>query len=217
MGAFVGTRYQAPNVHSIAQQTIEEILMHPGYMFKKGVTLAAGYPHVMVGDVLARITASGKYRRYTPCAVKTGATSATVSLKDVVTGLSIESPFIAGELVSVGADAGNTILSVDNVNGRITLAGSITFVTDEAVILTTPDGSDVAAGIAARPIFSGLYDPGLMNLNYLLDVDYLLDVIFQGILKKAKLRGLDAGAITDLALQTITAIVENGTDAAVIR
>jgi hypothetical protein len=212
MGGFVGVRYQAPNVHSIAQQTIEEILLHPGREFKKGVTLAAGYPHVKVGDVLGRITASGKCRRYTPCLVKTGASSDVVPLKDIL-GNSIEPPFIVGEILDVGGDSSKTIVSVDNVNGRVTVAGgAFTFVTDEAVILHTADGSDVADGIAARPIFSGLYDPAVPNLNYLLDVDYLLDVIFQGILVKSKLRGLDAGAITDLALQTISSL-----DAAIIR
>jgi len=213
MSTFVGTRYQAPNVRSIAEQTVAELLVHPGNEFKKGVTLAAGYPCVEVGDLLGRITATGKFRRYPTALVHTGGTGTVIKLKDQTLGNVIAPPFKVGEIVNVGTDNTNTIVAVNHETGEITIGGSITFVADEDVHLTTADGAEAAVCIAARPIFSGLYDPSNPNLNNMLDVDYLVDAIFQGILKRSVLRGLDTAAVTALAAQSLMPAL----DAVIIR
>lgn len=207
----IGTRYQAPNVQNIAIQTVAEILKHPEGMFKLGVTLAAGFPTVHVGDVLGQITATGKYRRYTNSLVKVGVTSATISLTDN-TGNVIFPPYVPGDIIDIGSNASNTVLTVDAANGRVTVGSSITVSTSDAVHLHTADGSGTADCIAARPIFGPGYNPSLPSINNLLDVDYLLDCYFQGILRKSGINGLDSAAITALSAQFI-----NTQDCVIIR
>lgn len=213
MGSFaVNSMYQAPNVKNVAVQTIAEILRHPGHEFKKGVTAASGMPHINVGDILGVITATGKYRRYTKVLAQqtrvTGDT--TLILKDGL-GNPVESPFVVGEIIDIGAQASKTITAVDNTNSKITIAttmgGSISV--GDAIVLHTADGSEVAAGVAARPLNTAFFDPSNLNLNYLLDSDFLLDVIFQGIVAKSALRGYGAGVITDLSIQVLPAPLDS--------
>jgi hypothetical protein len=208
MAFFVSNPYAAPGFRSIPDISIEELLVHPdeGAMFKKGVQLAKGYPMVKVGDVLSMITANGvnkgKYRRYTGSGVSTAQVTgdSTFTFKDQTSGNPIAPPFIPGEIINIGAITNKTVSSVNPANGHVTISGTFggTVNNNDVVSLATSDGSDVAAGIAARPIFPRFYDPLSTTTQVLLDDDYLVDVIWQGILRLSVIRGLDAGAITDL-------------------
>ena len=58
--------YQAASVDAIAKQSYDELLVHPGHDFKKGVTIAAGTPVVTVGDALSKVLTgpnTGKYQK----------------------------------------------------------------------------------------------------------------------------------------------------------
>ncbi len=216
MGFPIGTRYQAPNVKSVAQQTVEELLfsMTPP-PFKKGVTLASGYPHVRVGDVLGIITATGKYRRYTKVlAAQTRVTGdSTLTLKDSL-GNAVPPPFKVGEVIDIGAQGSKTVTAVDEVNSKITIAttmgGSISV--NDAVILHTDDGSGTAACIAARPVFGPFWNPETGE-GATLDVDYELDAIFAGILRKSVIKGYGTGVVTDLDIKDLGAFL----DAVIVR
>jgi hypothetical protein len=92
------------------------------------------------GTPLGQITAS---KLWVPCKRTTvtasgGATSADVPVVDA-------RAFRAGDTISVGADTGLTISSVNYATNTITLGGSLTFANSEAVV--AEDGSQTCRGI----------------------------------------------------------------------
>lgn len=139
--------------------------------------------YIPYGTVVGTITATGKARLYPVAKVKTGAAAvSTIALKQV-SGPYFVIPFVVGEAVTVGTDD-VVITGIDHVNGTITVTPAITVVANEDVVLTTPDGSEVADGVLytdisndGRDYWSGedrqcaaidwglLYEAGCVNLD----------------------------------------------------
>lgn len=201
---FVTSRYAAPGIKYYNQETVEEILFAMGFgILKESSQCAAGYPTVKEGDPLGRITATGKYRRMTR--VRTVGTTSTGAFSMVIAQ---RSPFIAGEILTIGADPGaHVVTAVDNgatpgtftVTFTVAMAGNVT--TNANVVLATPDGSEKTVGFASHPVSPNTYRPAdNPNQNYLLDQDYVEAIILGGALVKSKCAGgaVDTTMLTDV-------------------
>jgi hypothetical protein len=67
MSTFIRSVYEAPSGYDqIKIQSYDELLVHPGHDYKKGVTIAAGTPCLSAGDALSQITTGpnmGKFQK----------------------------------------------------------------------------------------------------------------------------------------------------------
>lgn len=213
-GYNVGLNYTSPHMSVVAQQRVKEIFFaRPEDALKQGVTLAAGYPHIDVGDLLGRITSTGKYRRYTRCYVKANVASSGTKFicVDAAGGADLlQPPYIVGEHIKIGASptiADATITAIDNTKGEITVAaafGGSGIAKDDVVLLVTADGSETARGVAGHPYFNSNYNPESPNSLNLLQLDGQIEMILSGVLVKSNLRNVDAQAITDLAARDLS-------------
>jgi hypothetical protein len=207
--------YQAPNlVRKSIFQFNEIIFAKPEVLIKQGCQVAAAFPHIIPGDVLARITATGKFRRYTRCILNTTTSIGGSSFicKDSTTGLVMEPPFNAGEQVTLDIGGGGaenvTIASVVPATGTVNITGTFAAGHTAGVAIglrsTVEDGSGTAVGIAGGARQHGAWDSGNLNLNFLLDQDYTMDIVLSGVLYKSKLRGMDAAAFTTFTVKDLS-------------
>jgi hypothetical protein len=211
--------YRAPGVDTFAEQSIEELLVHPddGASFKTGVQIAKGTPLVRIGDVLGMIQTganSGKFRRYTSGVVRntqvTGDSS--IVLKDSAGNVTAP-PFVPGDVVTItGASGAKTITAVYPNTGMIQIAGTLggSVAVGATVALTTPDGSETAACIAARPMYPSNFIPSTAGgtAQIPLDHDMLCDVYWQGIFRLSVVKGLDAAAMTALGARSLSPFMD---------
>lgn len=148
-----------------------------------GVMVALGFI-VKQGDVIGKITSSGKYRRRTRATVVTTAfaTNSTTGKVDDA------SKFADGDVLK---DKDGTTVGTIAVGGRnlttnvITLTGNAGVAVAVGADVLGSDGSQVAGGVSDDET------DGTVDAN--------ISVIIGGYLDESKLRGLDSTAKTELA------------------
>jgi hypothetical protein len=147
-----------------------------------GVMIAAGFA-VKQGDVIGKITASGKYRRR-PRTKTAGAGFADASAIGHVEDASVFTPGDVlkkddGTLIGTVAAGG-----VNAVNNTVTLTGNAALDVAAGLAVVASDGSQVAAGI------SDAETDGTQDAN--------VSALIGGYLDESLLRGLDSTARAEL-------------------
>lgn len=147
-----------------------------------GMVIADGFI-VKQGDVIGKITASGKGRRRSRTTT-TGAGFADDSPTGHVTDASVFAPGDVlkkedGTLIGTIAAAG-----VDKVNNTVTLTGNAALDVAAGLAVVASDGSQIAVAISDKET-DGTENTGI-------------SVLIGGYLDEAKLRGLDATAKAEL-------------------
>lgn len=147
------------------------------------VTVKSGFV-VKQGDVIGKITASGKYRRR----ARTTATGAGFATNSKVGHVTDASVFAASEVIEdvsgnpIGTiDAGG----VDAVNNTVTLVANSSTAIASGTGVRATDGSAVAMGVSDKETDGADDTP--------------VDVFIGGFFDEAKLRGLDASAKSELS------------------
>ncbi len=147
---------------------------------------------VLVGDICGAISASGKLRRRTR-AVASGAGFAVNSVTGVVDDASV---FKAGDVLTnaAGANVG-TVQSINTGTNTITLTGNAAVAVAAGAAVLGSDGSQVARAISDDET------DGTQDAN--------ASVLIGGLLKEAKLRGLDSTAKAELGgVSTVGGIIK---------
>lgn len=142
------------------------------------------------GCLMGQITTTKQWVPLKRTAVKTGTTG-------IVTALTVDNAafFKVGDVISVGSDTGITITAIDYTTNTLTIA-STAVVDGEAVIATTPAGSETARGIlkeSVRMLTGVPYDVTSRDVNAV--------IIISGYVNENMVLGDLAAARADTANQ----------------
>ncbi len=160
---------------------LEALSGHPSASV--GVTVANTFI-VKQGDVIGKITASGKYRRRS----RTNATGTGFADNSPTGQVEDASVFKAGDVLKDAA--GNAIGTVQSIN---------TSTTPDTVTLTGNSASNVAAGVGVVAQDGSQVAQGVSDHETDGTADTPIAAIVSGKLVESKLRGLDTSAKSELA------------------
>jgi hypothetical protein len=154
-------------------------------------TAANGFA-IAQGDVIGAITSGGKVRRRSRTAAGTGGVSAASPTFNVVDAsvFAVDDVLVNEEGATIG-----TVLSLDTVD----TPNTVTLDANAAINLAASDGVMASDG---SQVAQGISDDAVDGTG-----DTTIAVTITGILDVAKLRGLDASAMEELAGATLLGVV----------